>query len=126
MKSGPGRRAAVLVVDDEPAIGVAIRRVLRLHDVTVVTKAQDALDLLAAGREFDVVLSDLSMPGMSGMELYRAIVKLHPEIASRVVFLSGGAFTPEANEFLGKNRNERLEKPFEPVKLRELIQKFVK
>jgi PAS domain S-box-containing protein len=118
------RPAAVLVVDDEPALGLAIRRVLRRHDVTVVTTAQDALDLLAAGKQFDVVLSDLMMPGMSGMELYQALVRLHPTVASKVVFLTGGAFTPEANAFLDRVENERMEKPFDPIKMREMVQKF--
>ena len=81
-KQGPVRAATVLVVDDEHAIGHVIRRVLAGYDVTVVTRAQDALDLLAAGKNFDVVLSDLMMPHISGMELYREIVRLHPKIAA--------------------------------------------
>ena len=80
---------------------MAIRRVLRRHHhVTAVTTAQEALDILVTGREFDVVLSDLMMPGMSGMELYRALSELSPKMAARIVFLTGGAFTPEANVFL--------------------------
>jgi PAS domain S-box-containing protein len=119
------RPAAVLVVDDEPAVGLVIRRVLRQHDVTVVTMAQDALDLLASGKEFDVILTDLMMPGMSGMELYRNVATTHPKIASRVVFVTGGAFTPEANDFLDRVGNERVDKPFDSNQLRDLIQKFV-
>jgi PAS domain S-box-containing protein len=119
------RPAAVLVVDDEPAVGAAIRRVLRGHYVTVVTTGQDALDLLAAGKHFDVMLSDLMMPGMSGMSLYQTLAKRHPEIASRVVFLTGGAFTPEAKAFLDRVENERMEKPFDSTEMRELIQRFV-
>jgi signal transduction histidine kinase/CheY-like chemotaxis protein len=118
------RPAKVLVVDDEPALGVAIRRVLRGHDVIVVTTAQDALDVLATGREFDVVLSDLMMPGISGMDLYGTLLRIHPRIASRVVFLTGGAFTSEARAFLDRVENERMEKPFDSNEMRELIQRF--
>jgi PAS domain S-box-containing protein len=118
--------AQVLVVDDEPAIGLAIRRVLARHDVTTVTTAQDALDLFTAGKDFDVVLSDLMMPGMSGMELYRQLLKTHPKIARRVVFLTGGAFTPEAKEFLDRVDNDRMDKPFDVFKLREMVQKFAR
>jgi PAS domain S-box-containing protein len=120
------RSARVLVIDDEPAIGIAVHRVLRKEEVTVVTTGQAGLDLLAAGQDFDVILSDLMMPGMSGMEFYAALVRLHPRMASRVVFVTGGAFTPEANAFLDKVTNERLEKPFDLKELRELVQKFVR
>ena len=120
----PARRAAILVVDDEPALGSTIRRVLRHHDVTAVVTAQDALALLAAGRAFDVVLSDLMMPGMSGIELYAELLRLYPETARRVVFLTGGAFTPEANAFLDRVDNERMDKPFNSDALRRMVQKI--
>jgi two-component system NtrC family sensor kinase len=116
--------ATVLVVDDEPGIGAAIRRVLSRHDVTVVTSAQDALDVLASGKDFNVVLSDLMMPGMSGMEMYGEIEKRYPEMTSRVVFLTGGAFTSEAKAFLDRVDNERMAKPFDYHKLRAMVQRF--
>jgi PAS domain S-box-containing protein len=125
-KATTERSASVLVVDDEPSIGLAIRRVLRRHDVTVVTAAQDALDILVGGKEFDVVLSDLMMPGMSGMDLYKALAKSSPKMAARVVFLTGGAFTPEAHTFLDGISNERMEKPFVAGALRDLVQSFVR
>jgi PAS domain S-box-containing protein len=124
--AGQGRPGTVLVVDDEPAVGLVLRRVLAHHHVTVVATAQAALALFAAGRNFDVVLSDLMMPGMSGMDLYEELAKLYPETALRVVFLTGGAFTPEANAFLDRVGNERMEKPFDTDKLRELVSKFVR
>jgi PAS domain S-box-containing protein len=123
-KAGSARTAAVLVVDDEQAIGLAIRRVLGTHDVTVVTTAQAALDLLAEGKEFDMVLSDLMMPGMSGMELYREIARRHPKVAETVVFLTGGAFTAEAHAFLDEVGNERVNKPFDSKALREMVHRF--
>jgi PAS domain S-box-containing protein len=125
-KTSTGRPATVLVIDDEPSIGLAIRRVLRHHHVTAVTTAQEALDILGTGKEFDVVLSDLMMPGMSGMELYRALSKMSPKMAARIVFLTGGAFTPEANVFLDSISNERMEKPFVASKLREMVQSFIR
>jgi PAS domain S-box-containing protein len=116
-------RSAILVVDDEPSLGSSIRRVLRHHDVTAVLAAQDALVLLGSGRVFDVVLSDLMMPGMSGMEFYAAIVRLYPKMARKVVFLTGGAFTPEANAFLESVDNERMDKPFNSEALRRMVQR---
>jgi PAS domain S-box-containing protein len=116
----------VLVIDDEPAVGLAVRRVLKDHDVTVVTTAQEALRRIAGGEDFDVILSDLMMPGMSGMEFYGVLAGENPRMAARVVFVTGGAFTPEANAFLGRIANERMEKPFHFKQLRELVRKFVK
>jgi PAS domain S-box-containing protein len=122
----PSRRAVVLVVDDEPAVGVMIARVLRQHDVTVVARATEAIALLAAGREFDVILTDLMMPVMSGMELYDDLARRFPAAAERLVFLTGGAFTPAASAFLERVSNERLEKPFKPSELRALVEQFVR
>jgi two-component system cell cycle sensor histidine kinase/response regulator CckA len=117
---------SVLVVDDEPSIGAVLRRVLREHEVTVVNDARLALDLLGAGRRFDVILSDLMMPVVSGMEFYDEVKRRFPEEADRVVFVSGGAFTPVANAFLDRVTNERLQKPFDPKVVRDLVQRFVR
>jgi PAS domain S-box-containing protein len=116
----------VLVVDDEAAVGLAVRRVLKDHDVTVVTTAQEALRHINDGTEFDIILSDLMMPGMSGMDFYAVLARENPQLAARVVFVTGGAFTPEANTFLDRVANERLEKPFHFQQLRELVRKFVR
>lgn len=114
----------VLVVDDEPAIGAAVRRVLGGHNVTLVTSGQEALDLLATGAQFHVVLSDLMMPRISGMEFYGTLVEFYPEMAPKVVFVTGGAFTAEANAFLDSVDNNRIEKRFDAVKLRLVIEKL--
>jgi CheY-like chemotaxis protein/two-component sensor histidine kinase len=115
------RRAAVLIVDDERAVGVALGRVLRDHDVTIVTTAKEALDLLDSEKIFDVVLSDLMMPGMSGMDLYDELLRRGSRAAERMVFLTGGAFTAAAKAFLGRVHNERIEKPFDATAVRALV-----
>lgn len=120
------RRGAVLVVDDEPAIGVILARVLRAHDVTVVTKGREALDVILSGRHFDVILSDLMMPEMSGMELYDALIERCPDVAPRVVFITGGVATPDADKFLDRVANERMSKPFNAMGVRALVQRFVR
>lgn len=118
--------AAVLVVDDEPSIGVVVRRVLRNHQVQVASSARKALELLESGERFDVILSDLMMPEMSGMDFYDELTRRFPEAAGRVIFLSGGAFTPRAHAFLDRVTNPRLEKPFDTRLLRELVQQLVR
>ncbi len=121
----PGR-GVILIVDDEPAVGIVLGRVLRDHDVTLVTRARDALDLLLSGKHFDVILSDLMMPEMSGIDLYDELTRQLPDVAQRVVFISGGACTPAASAFLERVTNERMEKPFDTKGVRALVQRFVK
>jgi CheY-like chemotaxis protein len=125
-ESTPARRAAILIVDDEVSLGQVLRRRLRDHDVTAVTSAREALDLLAHDAHFDVILSDLMMPEMSGMQLYDEILRSRPDIVDRVVFMTGGAFTGGAPEFLEQVPNEGLEKPFSESALRAAIQRLVK
>jgi PAS domain S-box-containing protein len=106
-------RARVLVVDDEAFVRSSLVRLLgRDHSVEVVPGGREALEVLARER-FDVVLCDLMMPEMTGMELHQRLHALDPELAQRTVFLTGGAFAPEAEEFVRATRNVVLEKPFD-------------
>jgi PAS domain S-box-containing protein len=121
-----GRRGRVLVVDDEPALCAALRRVLAPeHEVAAVTEAHAARDRIARGERFDVILCDLMMPGMTGMELHAELSELAPDQAARMVLLTGGAFTPSADEFLRRVANARVEKPFDPASLRALVRGLV-
>jgi len=119
-------RATVLVVDDEPAVGIVLGRVLREHDVTVVTTARQALELLATGKAFDVIFSDIMMSEMSGMDFYDELTRRSPDLGPRVVFISGGTFTPVANAFFERVANQRIDKPFDHKQVRELVQQFVR
>jgi PAS domain S-box-containing protein len=119
-----GGIAEVLVVDDEPDLGKAFKRLLRGHSLTLVTRAQAALDLLAAGKTFDIIFSDLMMPEMSGMDFHEEALRRFPGAAERMVFVTGGAFTPAAIAFLARVPNERIEKPFEPGTVRELVRAY--
>ena len=102
----------MLVVDDEVAIGRAIRRILGPeHDVTLESDARVALTRLTT-EMFDVVFCDLMMPNMSGMDFFDELSKRSPELAGRIVFLTGGAFSPRSEEFLRDNANVCLAKPF--------------
>ena len=123
--STPLRRGAVLAVDDEPAVGTLVARSLRDHDVTVVTSAKAALTLLGAGKHFDVVLSDLMMPEMSGMDFFDELVRSFPDVARRTIFISGGVVTAAAEAFLARIPNVILEKPFDAPKLRALVRRLV-
>jgi PAS domain S-box-containing protein len=112
----PGR-AKVLVIDDEPAVASAVRRALRQHDVTVCNRGREALERLARGERFDVIFCDLMMPEMTGMEVHEQLQSDFPDQVSRMVFLTGGAFTPAAKVFLDRVTLAWIEKPFETEQL---------
>jgi CheY-like chemotaxis protein len=113
-KSESERRGRVLVVDDEPLIGKSVQLLLSTkHDVVPLTSAREAYERLTSGERWDAVLCDLMMPEMTGMDLYERLEQRMPEIARKMVFLTGGAFTPRARAFLEGGRNPRVEKPFD-------------
>ena len=115
-------RRRVLIIDDERLVGEAVARSLSEdNDVEVVTEAQQALSRLAAGGRFDVILCDLMMPVMTGMDLYAEVMKREPKLAGRFVFMTGGAFTSRARAFLGSVVNPCLEKPLDMGRLRSLV-----
>ncbi|MBK9516270.1 MAG: MASE1 domain-containing protein [Anaeromyxobacter sp.] len=117
---GPAR-ARLLVIDDEPLIGSTIRRLLSAHEVVALSDPRQALARLQAGEAFDLVLCDLMMPQLSGMELWEALSLARPALARRVVFMTGGAFTDRAREFLAQVGQPQLGKPFQPQDLREAV-----
>jgi CheY-like chemotaxis protein len=118
----PKRRARILVIDDEPLIAMVIQRMLSTeHEVVATTAGREAVDRVKMGEHFDVVLCDLMMPQMSGMEVYSALQEIGPEVAERVVFLTGGAFTQAARAFLDVVPNQRVEKPFDVQQLRAVV-----
>jgi PAS domain S-box-containing protein len=121
----PSRRAEVLVIDDEPFIGTVMKRVLADHAVTFVGRVDEAVALFEAGRSFDVILSDLMMPDKGGMQLHEALSRTHPEQARRIVFMTGGAFTPSAIAFLERVPNERLDKPIDADVVRRMVRRHL-
>ena len=78
---------------------------------------REALSKLEAGERYDAIVSDLMMPGMSGMDLHAAILALAPDQVRRMVFMTGGAFTPQARRFFDEVRCPTLEKPFDRANL---------
>jgi len=116
------RRGKVLVIDDEAAIASALARLLEgEHAVTTTSTATEAQAQIAAGARYDVILCDLLMPQMTGMELHAHLLETAPEQAANMVFLTGGAFTARARAFLDRIPNQRIEKPFDTQHLRSIV-----
>ena len=85
-----------------------------------------ALQRLRSGDHFDIIFCDLMMPELTGMDLFAELSKTHPEVTERIIFLTGGVFTPRANEFLTKAQNLRIEKPFDMNQLITLVRDRMK
>ncbi|MEM9461990.1 MAG: response regulator [Myxococcota bacterium] len=111
----------ILVVDDEPFITQMLGRMLKQHDVTTATSGVAALELLENDAEFGVVLCDLMMPEITGMDLYDRVKVDNPGLAARFVFMTGGAFYPEVREFVARKERPCLGKPFDRNLLLETI-----
>jgi DNA-binding NtrC family response regulator len=119
----PVARARILVVDDEPNVTTALQRSLcGEHDVATANSAQAALRMMVEdGGRYDLVLCDVMMPGMTGMDLYAELGRQVPEMLGRLVFMTGGAFTPRAVAFLRDVPNPTLNKPLDLAQLRALV-----
>jgi CheY-like chemotaxis protein len=108
------RRATVLLIDDEPLIlKVMMQMLSREFDVTLEPSGRAALERIRRGERFDAILCDLMMPQVTGMDLYEAVVELAPGQATKMLFLTGGAFTPRARAFVEERPEMLIEKPFD-------------
>ena len=117
----------LLVIDDDEGIGRVVVRIFEAeHEVTWANSGRQALEFIAGGTVFDVILCDLMMPQMTGMEVHEQVRLKDPAQAALMVFLTGGAFTPRAREFLDATPNQRIEKPFNVGKLRALVNGLVR
>ncbi len=110
MESAP-ERARILVVDDERLVGRALTRALSVHEVVALQDPDEALRRFLA-EPFDLCICDLMMPGLSGMEIHAQVLHRAPELAERMVFMTGGAFTPRSRAFLEEVPTRAIEKPF--------------
>lgn len=126
VSTGRGRSGKIIVIDDDALVGAAIRRALgRRHDVITTTDGREAIERIRSGERFDLILCDLMMPLLSGMDLHAELLAFAPDQAKRMVFITGGAFTTAAREFLDRVPNERLDKPFDASTLRLLAKTMV-
>ena len=121
----PELRGRILVVDDEVGIRSAMRRMLNMHEVVEAASGEEGRQLLEKDQAFDLILCDMMMPVVSGVEIHRWLVATHPMLADRLVFVTGGAFTPGAREYLAKVNNLRLEKPFDVANFKKIVNELI-
>lgn len=117
----PGR-GRVLLVDDDPMVRTALTRALgRRHHIESVASGREALARIEDEPHWDVIVCDLMMPDTTGRQLHEHLRQHHPELARRLIFVTGGAFTASDQAFLDSVPNPVLDKPFRLGVLRDLI-----
>ena len=119
--ASPQRRGRILAVDDEALTLQAITRMLDGHDVVRVQDAREAIALVEHGEHFDLIITDIMMPHMNGMELFEHLLALAPAAARRVVFLTAGSIDSRIADFLAAIPNDRLDKPITTAALRAFV-----
>jgi two-component system NtrC family sensor kinase len=112
----------MLVVDDEPDIRETLAEILEHYGflVDIAGSGHEALTLIQAN-PYDGVLSDIRMPGLNGMELYRQLATLKPELANRFVVVTGDDLSGSVRAFLDETRVPVIEKPFGPADVRKVL-----
>lgn len=121
------RPARVLLVEDEVVVAESLRLVLASEfEVIVTTHPRDALAMISGGQTFDVILCDVMMPDLNGVELRERIDRVAPDQAARIVFITGGLPLSHVRELVNSVPNTCLEKPLDFDGLRELIRRRVR
>jgi CheY-like chemotaxis protein len=124
MSTAESRRAVILVVDDEPLVAGLMADLLAMegHEVDMAKNGREALEKIAA-RSYDVIVSDLRMPELDGVGLYRELERGRPTLLGRLVFVSGTTDPPEYASFLEASHAPVLGKPFRFEDLQRLVQR---
>jgi len=118
--------ARILVIDDEPTILQYLSQVLTNegHEVETVDNASDALEKIKSKR-YNLILLDIKLPGMSGIELYEKLRKVAESLARRVVFITGDVMGVDTKEFLSKTKAPYITKPFDAEQLKRDINRIL-
>jgi DNA-binding NtrC family response regulator len=119
-------RARILIIDDDIDLLETLDQLISdTYDTKAVSDAREALKLLLIGENFQVIMCDLMMPHMGGVEFYQQIQLERPDLCSRILFLSGGSFTQKTTEFLKTPGIQSCEKPIQVELLLERMEKII-
>ncbi len=121
------QKLRVLVVDDDIALLRTMGRLLSREFIAVeMSSAEDALVAGAQGAIFDALLVDVHLPGFDGISLFRELRRVRPDLARRVIFMTGGIPDAQDAAFLASVENEVLAKPFGMDTMRARILRVAK
>jgi CheY-like chemotaxis protein len=123
-QENPERKFA-LIIEDEPAIGRACQRILTAEgfEVDIAGDGLIAKEFISK-KSYDLCLSDIRLPKMNGMELYRHIEQEYPGLTQKVIFTTGDLLSKDTRKFLKESERPFLLKPFTPEQLRSVVKEF--
>jgi signal transduction histidine kinase/ActR/RegA family two-component response regulator len=123
---GNGGEGHVLVIDDEEDVADLISEILKRegYQVDCAPSGEEGLEL-ATTHDYDAILTDMNMPGISGRGFHEALGRRRPALLGRVAFVTGDTMSPDVRDFLDQVGCEFLEKPIAPKDLRELTRRVV-
>ncbi|MBN1960216.1 MAG: response regulator [Deltaproteobacteria bacterium] len=113
----------ILVIDDEAPIRGIIKRLLKDHIVIEADSGLQGQHILESDQNFDIIICDLMMPAVSGVEIHGWLSSHYPKLAEKIVFITGGAYLSEAQKYLSQLSNLRIEKPFDAITFKLVIEK---
>ncbi len=118
------RKNRVLIVDDEQAIVSLITRLLsrKGFEVDSATSGEVALRRIQE-RRYDLIISDIKMPGIGGQVFYERVAEKDPTLARRIIFSTGDVGNPETRAFLAQTHNYAINKPFNLRQIEEVVEK---
>lgn len=121
-----GTRKSILVVDDEAAIIEILAEVFNEdgHRVDSAVNGEMAWRKIQQD-SYDVIISDMRMPGMSGQELYHKVREWDADLSRRIIFSTGDVLTSETHDFLEGSGNSYLQKPFELNAIRQVVNELL-
>lgn len=121
--------AKILIIDDEKGMLNSLRRLLgKKHQVVLAESGTEALGFLTASDDFDVIICDLLMPDIDGEMLYETICESYPHLQNKIIFTTGGTFTPKLSHFFNEIKQSHicLNKPVEPNELNDAINSIIR
>ena len=117
----------MLVIDDERTLRTTLAGLLAdRYEVVLAESGAAAFEIFGRDRDFDAILCDLMMPEISGMQVHAWVQREAPAMLPRMVFMTGGAFTRNASEFLEHVQNRHIEKPFEVNDLVDVLDRTIR
>ncbi len=125
-RAEPELGGRILIVDDERAVRAAVVRMLRGYETATAGSGAEARRILQQDQAFDLILCDMMMSDVSGMDLHRWLAAEHPRLARRLVFITGGAFTSGARDYLSQVDNLRLDKPFDTASFKQTVAEVIR
>ena len=116
------KKLKVLIVDDEVNFLSACKRFLEKdYAIYACSSGRLAMELINSGIEFNVIFLDVSIPDMSGIDIYKSMKNGKAGFIDRLIFITAGALDKETQDFLDNVKNTKLEKPFDLIRLTEQI-----